>query len=90
MILIPTNQFQLIHKLGTDIIDDLMSIKVGPDGTIWLVSTNASKLYQILPPMNGDFDGDNSITLNDFISLLSHIIILMLLVKNIFHYRYRS
>ena len=24
--------------------------------------------------MNGDFDGDNSITLNDFISLLSHII----------------
>ena len=70
----PTNQFQLIHKLGTDIIDDLMSIKVGPDGTIWFVSTNANKLYQILPPMNGDFDGDNSITLNDFISLLSHII----------------
>jgi hypothetical protein len=70
----PTNQFQLIHKLGTYIIDDLMSIKVGPDGTIWLVSTNANKLYQILPPMNGDFDGDNSITLNDFISLLSHII----------------
>ena len=24
--------------------------------------------------MNGDFDGDNIITLNDFISLLSHII----------------
>ena len=70
----PTNQFQLLHKLETDIIDDLMSIKVGPDGTIWLVSTNANKLYQILPPMNGDFDGDNSITLNDFISLLSHII----------------
>ena len=68
------NQFQLIHKLRTDIINDLMSIKVGPDGTIWLVSTNASKLYQIVPPMNGDFDGDNSITLNDFISLLSHII----------------
>lgn len=70
----PSNQFQLVHKLGTDIIDDLMSIKVGPDGTIWLVSTNASKLYQIRPPMNGDFDGDNSITLNDFISLLAHII----------------
>ena len=51
-----------------------MSIKVGPDGTIWLVSTNANKLYQILPPMNGDFDGDNIITLNDFILLLSHII----------------
>ena len=70
----PTNQFQLIHKLGTDIIEDLMSIKVGPDGTIWLVSTSANKLYQIVPPMNGDFDGDNSITLNDFILLLSHII----------------
>ena len=70
----PTNQFQLIHKLGTDIIEDLMSIKVGPDGTIWLVSTGANKLYQIVPPMNGDFDGDNSITLNDFILLLSHII----------------
>ena len=70
----PTNQFQLIHKLGTDIIDDLMSIKVGPDGTIWLVSPNANELYQILPPMNGDFNGDHSITLNDFISLLSHII----------------
>ena len=68
----PTNQFQLLHKLETNITDDLMSIKVGPDGTIWLVSTNANKLYQILPPMNGDFDGDNIITLNDFISLLSH------------------
>jgi len=50
-----------------------MSIKVGPDGTIWFVSTNANKLYQIIPPMNGDLDADNSITLNDFISLLSHI-----------------
>lgn len=70
----PTNQFQLVHKLETDIIDDLMSIKVGPDGTIWFVSTNANKLFQILPPMSGDLDADNSITLNDFISLLSHII----------------
>tara|TARA_Y100000996_G_scaffold154418_1_gene118925 strand:- start:691 stop:912 length:222 start_codon:yes stop_codon:yes gene_type:complete len=39
-----------------------------------LVSPNANELYQILPPMNGDFNGDHSITLNDFISLLSHII----------------
>jgi len=69
----PTNQFQLIHKLETDIIDDLMSIKVGPDGTIWFVSTNANKLYQIILQMNGDLDADISITLNDFISLLSHI-----------------
>ena len=51
-----------------------MSIKVGQDGTIWFVSTNANKLYQILPPMNGDFDADNNITLNDFILLMSHII----------------
>ena len=70
----PTNQFQLIHRLETEIIDDLMSIKVGPDGTIWCISTEANKLYQILPPMNGDFDGDNNITLNDFIVLLSHIL----------------
>lgn len=70
----PTNQFQLVHKLETNIIDDLMSIKVGPDGIIWFVSTNANKLFQILPPMSGDLDADNSITLNDFISLLSHII----------------
>ena len=70
----PTNQFQLIHKLETEIIDDLMSIKVGPDGTIWCISTEANKLYQIIPPMNGDFDGDNNITLNDFIVLLSHIL----------------
>ena len=70
----PTNQFQLVHKLETDIVDDIMSIKVGPDGTIWFVSTTANKLFQILPPMSGDLDADNSITLNDFISLLSHII----------------
>ena len=69
----PTNQFQLVHKLETDIVDDIMSIKVGPDGTIWFVSTTANKLFQILPPMSGDFDADNNITLNDFISLLSHI-----------------
>tara|TARA_B100001113_G_C20828423_1_gene499928 strand:- start:58 stop:639 length:582 start_codon:yes stop_codon:yes gene_type:complete len=69
----PTNQFQLIHRLETHIIDDIMSIKIGPDGTIWFVSTDANELYQILPPINGDFDADNNITLNDFISLLSHI-----------------
>ena len=70
----PTNQFQLVHRLATGIVDDVMSIKVGPDGTIWFVSTNANKLYQILPPMNGDFDEDNRITLNDSFVLLSHII----------------
>ena len=68
------NQFQLTHTLETGIVEDLMSIKVGPDGTIWFVSTNANKLYQILPPINGDFNGDNSISLNDFIVLLSHIL----------------
>ena len=54
--------------------EDVMGIKAGPDGSIWFVCTNSSKLYQMLPPMDGDLNGDNSLTLADLIMLLSHIV----------------
>ena len=53
--------------------NNLMSIKVGSDGTIWFVCTNSNQLYQILPPLNGDLNADNEITLNDFFLLVSHL-----------------
>ena len=53
-------------RLQTNMNNNLMSIKVGPDGTIWFVCTNSNQLYQILPPLNGDLNADNEITLNDF------------------------
>ena len=60
-------------RLQTNMSNNLMSIKVGPDGTIWFVCTNSNQLYQILPPLNGDLNADNEITLNDFFLLISHL-----------------
>ena len=60
-------------RLQTNMNNNLMSIKVGPDGTIWFVCTNSNQLYQILPPLNGDLNADNEITLNDFFLLISHL-----------------
>ena len=65
---------QEITRLQTDMAEDVMGIKAGPDGSIWFVCTNSSKLYQMLPPINGDLNGDNSLTLADLILLLSHIV----------------
>ena len=61
-------------RLQTGMSEDVMGIKAGPDGSIWFVCTNSSKLYQMLPPMDGDLNGDNSLTLADLIMLLSHIV----------------
>ena len=51
-----------------------MSIKVGPNGSIWYVGTNTNQLVQILPPLNGDLNGDTNLTLADMVLILSHII----------------
>ena len=63
-----------VTRLQTGMAEDVMGIKAGPDGSIWFVCTNSSKLYQMLPPINGDLNGDNSLTLADLIMLLSHIV----------------
>jgi DNA-binding beta-propeller fold protein YncE len=68
------NNIQEIKRLQTNMINEVMGIKVGPDGSIWYVCTNSNKLYQMLPPMNGDLNGDNSITLADFMMILAHIV----------------
>ena len=68
------NNIQEIKRLQTNMTNEVMGIKVGPDGSIWYVCTNSNKLYQMLPPMNGDLNGDNSITLADFMMILAHIV----------------
>ena len=68
------NNFQEIQRIQTNLSNDVMGIKVGPDGSIWYVCTNSNKLYQILPPLNGDLNGDNDITLADLMILLSHLV----------------
>ena len=68
------DNIQEIQRLQTNLFNDVMGIKVGPDGSIWYVCTNSNKLYQILPPLNGDLNGDNSITLADLMILLSHLV----------------
>jgi len=65
---------QELKRLHTDRENDLMSIKVGPDGTIWYVGTNTNELIQIIPPVDGDLNGDNNLTLADLILILSHIL----------------
>ena len=68
------NIIQEINRLQTNMISDVMGIKVGPDGSIWYVCTNSNKLYQMLPPKSGDLNGDNNITLSDIIIILSYIV----------------
>ena len=65
---------QELKRLHTDRENDVMSIKVGPDGTIWYVGTNSNALIQIIPPVDGDLNGDNNLTLADLILILSHIV----------------
>ncbi len=65
---------QELKRLHTDRENDVMSIKVGPDGTIWYVGTNTNALIQIIPPVDGDLNGDNNLTLADLILILSHIV----------------
>ena len=68
------NNLQEIQRIQTNLSNDVMGIKVGPDGSIWYVCTSSNKLYQILPPLNGDLNGDNDITLADLMILLSHLV----------------
>ena len=65
---------QELTRLNTDRTNDIMSIKVGPNGSIWYVGTNTNQLVQILPPLNGDLNGDTNLTLADMVLILSHII----------------
>ena len=65
---------QELKRLKTYRTNDIMSIKVGPDGTIWYVGTNTNELIQIIPPVDGDLNGDNNLTLADLILILSHIV----------------
>ena len=68
------DNFQEIQRIKTNLSNDIMGIKAGPDGSIWYVCTNSNKLYQILPPLDGDLNGDNDITLADLMILLSHLV----------------
>ena len=67
------NIIQELKRLQTNMMSDVMGIKVGPDGSIWYVCTNSNKLYQMLPPMNGDLNGDNNINFSDVMMILLHI-----------------
>jgi len=65
---------QEFKRLHTNRENDVMSIKVGPDGTIWYVGTNTNELVQIIPPIDGDLNGDNNLTLADMVLILSHMV----------------
>ena len=65
---------QELKRLHTYRENDVMSIKVGPDGTVWYVGTSTNELIQIVPPIDGDLNGDNELTLADMVLILSHIV----------------
>ncbi len=65
---------QELKRLHTYRENDVMSIKVGPDGTVWYVGTSTNELIQIVPPIDGDLNGDNNLTLADMVLILSHIV----------------
>jgi len=55
-----------LGKIETGLENEIMGIKVGPDGSLWYVCRNADELHQMTTILMGDVDGDGVYTLVDY------------------------
>ena len=54
-----------LGRIETGLSNEIMGLKVSPDGAIWYVCSNANELYQITTIMMGDVNGDGIYNLID-------------------------
>ena len=54
-----------LGRIETGLSNEIMGLKVSPDGAIWYVCSNANELYQITTIMMGDVNGDGFYNLID-------------------------
>ena len=47
-----------LGRIETGLNNEIMGLKISPEGTIWYVCSNANELYQITTMLMGDLNGD--------------------------------
>ena len=70
---IETDEVYEIGRIKTDLTNEVMSVKVGPDNSIWYVCTNLNELHQIVGLLMGDINSDNLLSLSDILLLVNHL-----------------
>jgi hypothetical protein len=56
-----------LGRIETGLSNEIMGLKVSPEGAIWYVCTNANELYQITTMLMGDLNGDGAYTIMDVV-----------------------
>ena len=56
-----------LGRIETGLSNEIMGLKVSPEGAIWYVCTNANELYQITTMLMGDLNGDGTYTIMDVV-----------------------
>ena len=70
---IETDEIYEIGRINTGLTNEVMSVKVGPDNSIWYVCTNLNELHQIVGILMGDINSDNLLSLSDILLLINHL-----------------
>ena len=71
---IETDELYEIGRIKTDLTNEVMSVKVGPDNSIWYVCTNLNELHQIVGLLMGDINSDNILSFSDMLLLINHLV----------------
>jgi len=54
-----------LGRIETGLSNEIMGLKVSPEGAIWYVCSNANELYQITTMLMGDLNGDGNYNIVD-------------------------
>lgn len=64
---IESNPIVELGRIETGFYNEVMGIKVGPDGSIWFVNSNSSELHQLISTFMGDTNGDHVYNQSDYL-----------------------
>ncbi|MDC0480126.1 dockerin type I domain-containing protein [Candidatus Marinimicrobia bacterium] len=62
-----------LGRIETELTNEVMGIKVGPDGSIWFVCHNDNELYQLTTLLMGDVNGDGNYSIMDVILCAQYV-----------------
>ena len=54
-----------LGRIETGLSNEIMGLKISPEGAIWYVCSNANELYQITTMLMGDLNGDGNYNIVD-------------------------
>ena len=70
---ITQNPIVELGRIETELTNEVMGIKVGPDGSIWFVCHNDNELYQLTTLLMGDVNGDGNYSIMDVILCTQYV-----------------